>query len=280
MPDEPKQVRLQRFLARAGVKSRRHAEEAIAAGHVAVNGTVVTEMGFKIDPETDVVTFDGAAVSLPETAKTYMLHKPAGFVTSMSDAHNKRSVREFLEGLDEPALYPLGRLDKDTTGLLLFSTDGALGHALLHPSHHVEKCYFAIVEGVPSEDALAALRAGIELDEGTTAPAYVALLEGEAREEALASIGADELASGVRARKKTERRGAALSVLEIRIREGKYRQVRRMLKEVGHPVVSLHRETFGPCTLGDLARGAVRELTEAEYEALYEAAGLERDHGL
>ena len=169
------QVRLQKFLARAGVASRRASEKLIEAGRISVNGQVVTELGTKVDPEADEVRLDGAPVRKAAEAVTLMLNKPAGYLTSMKDPQGRPCVAQLVP-LDEfPALYPLGRLDYDTTGLLLFSTDGELGNAVLHPSHHVDKTYRALVKGKPSEAALDRLRSGVVLDDGPTQPAEVRL---------------------------------------------------------------------------------------------------------
>ena len=155
------EMRLQKFLARAGVASRRHAEELIAAGRVTVNGARVTEMGVKVDPAADVVAVDGAPVALPEENATFLLHKPAGYVTTMSDPQGRPTVAALMadELLAHPGLFPVGRLDTDTTGLLLFTDDGQLGHGLLHPRRHVEKTYLALVEGVPDAGDVRRLRA-------------------------------------------------------------------------------------------------------------------------
>ena len=145
------EMRLQKFLARAGVASRRHAEELIAVGRVTVNGARVTEMGVKVNPAADAVAVDGAPVVLPKENATFLLHKPAGYVTTMSDPQGRPTVAELMadELLAHPGLFPVGRLDTDTTGFLLFTDDGQLGHGLLHPRRHVEKTYLALVEGVP-----------------------------------------------------------------------------------------------------------------------------------
>ena len=260
------EMRLQKFLARAGVASRRHSEELIAAGRVAVNGHVVTVLGTKVDPAADEVAVDGDPVALPEQSVTLMLHKPAGYVTTMDDPQGRPCVAELVP--DVPGLYPIGRLDADTTGLLLFSTDGDLGHALLHPRTHVRKRYLALVEGAPSADSAAALRQGIQLDDGLTAPAEVDVLEGAARDAALAAIGEGEGASGWSGRhpkgqsRDQQRRDAA--VLQVGLFEGRKRQVRRMLEAVGHPVLALHRASVGGLELGALPRGTWRELTADE----------------
>lgn len=238
------QVRLQKFLARAGVASRRASEKLIEAGRVSVNGQVVTELGTKVDPEADEVRLDGAPVCKAAEAVTLMLNKPAGYLTSMKDPQGRPCVAQLVP-LDEfPALYPLGRLDYDTTGLLLFSTDGELGNAVLHPSHHVDKTYRALVKGKPSEAALDRLRSGVVLDDGPTQPAEVRL---------------------------AGRKGKNAYV-EITIHEGRKRQVKRMCDAIGHPVLQLHRASFGPLELGDLPEGKYRVLSEQEVAALERAS--------
>ena len=159
-------MRLQKFLARAGAASRRGSENLMTAGRVTVNGEVVTELGSKVDPLVDEVAVDGAVVRLADGPVTIMLHKPAGFVTTMSDPQGRPTVAELVPTERYPGLFPIGRLDFDTTGLLLFSTDGELGNGLLHPKHHVTKRYLACVEGRPTERDLEFLRRGIELDDG------------------------------------------------------------------------------------------------------------------
>ena len=169
-------VRLQKFLARAGVASRRASEELIASGRVSVNGEVVREMGTKIDPACAVVELDGARVTLPEEQVVLMLNKPAGYLSAMSDAHDGRCVSELVPTNRFAGLFPVGRLDKDTTGLLLFTNDGELGNALIHPRHHVPKTYRALVSGQVGERALETLRSGVVLEDGPTQPAEVELL--------------------------------------------------------------------------------------------------------
>ena len=252
------EMRLQKFLARAGVASRRHAEELIAAGRVTVNGARVTEMGVKVDPAADVVAVDGAPVALPEENATFLLHKPAGYVTTMSDPQGRPTVAALMadELLAHPGLFPVGRLDTDTTGLLLFTDDGQLGHGLLHPRRHVEKTYLALVEGVPDAGDVRRLREGVLLDDGPTLPAAVRVLEGAEAWRAAQLIGEGAGASGYRQRHGGKRGRDALaargSYVEVRLREGRNRQVRRMLEAVGHPVIALHREGLRPARPGDL----------------------------
>lgn len=233
-------VRLQKFLARAGVASRRASEQLIVQGRVAVNGSVVTELGTKVNPDTDIVTVDGDTVTLSEDQCVLMLHKPAGYLTAMKEDRGRRCVAQLVPTQQYPGLFPVGRLDFDTTGLLLFTTDGELGNALLHPSFHVDKEYHAWVEGHPNNGALLALRNGVKLQDGMTAPAQVSLVKQDANK----------------------------TLLSITIHEGRKRQVKRMCAAVGHPVVTLHRSKFGPLELGNLPVGKYRILNPDEVQAL------------
>lgn len=246
MSDEERIVpmRLQKFLARAGAASRRGSENLMTAGRVTVNGVVTSELGSKVDPLVDEVAVDGIIVKLSDEPVTLMLNKPKGVITTMSDPQGRTCVASLVPTDRYPGLYPIGRLDFDTTGLLLFSTDGELGHALLHPRRHVEKCYQAQVQGVPLERDLARLRRGIQLDDGMTLPA-------KARLVVSAPTPLD------------------CSEVEICIHEGRKRQVRRMFDAIGHPVDELHRSQFGPISLGALKAGQWRELDREELAALY-----------
>jgi 23S rRNA pseudouridine2605 synthase len=230
-------VRLARYLAHSGVASRRAAEEIVAAGRVTVAGEVVTDPARDVDEHSGVAV-DGRAVA-PEPREVHALNKPLGVVSTASDTHGRATVVGLVES--ERRLYPVGRLDADTTGLLLLTNDGELAELLTHPRHEVEKVYRARVEPAPvREAALRALREGVELDDGRTAPA-----------------GARQAEPGV---------------VELTIREGRKRQVRRMLAAVGHEVVALERIAFGPLRLGDLAPGEARRLVAAEVERLRKAA--------
>ena len=235
-------VRLQKFLARAGVASRRASEELIASGRVSVNGEVVREMGTKIDPACAVVELDGARVTLPEEQVVLMLNKPAGYLSAMSDAHDGRCVSELVPTNRFAGLFPVGRLDKDTN-------DGELGNALIHPRHHVPKTYRALVSGQVGERALETLRSGVVLEDGPTQPAEVELLERQPKH----------------------------TLLEITIYEGRNRQIRRMGEAVGHPVRKLERIALGPLSLSDLEAGTWRLLSEEEHRALLAASSLSRD---
>ncbi len=238
-------MRVQKFLARAGVASRRGSEDLITAGRVAVNGVVVSGLGAKVDPAADVVTVDGREVRLADAPVYLALNKPVGVVTTMSDPQGRATVASLVPVAEHPGLFPVGRLDQDTTGLLLFTTDGELSHRLLHPRWKVEKAYRAIVDGRLERREADALRGGIELDDGPTQPARVEIL-----------------------------RVGRTSEVEIAIREGRKRQVRRMFSALGHPVLELDRIRFGPVELGDLSSGSVRELSADEIRALRDAVGM------
>ena len=271
-------MRLQKFLARAGAASRRGSENLMTAGRVTVNGQVVTELGSKVDPLVDQVAVDGVPVRLEGGPVTIMLHKPAGYVTTMSDPQGRPTVAELVPTDRFPGLFPIGRLDFDTTGLLLFSTDGELGNGLLHPRHHVEKRYLALVNGKPTPEQLAQLEQGIQLDDGMTAPAKAALVEGVEAKRALSMLEVPpavpdhepngSVPSPQRAailRKRSQQR----AVVRVVLREGRKRQVKRMLSAIKHGVLALHRDSFGPIELGDLPRGQWRELTPEEVASLH-----------
>ena len=231
-------MRLQKYLAQCGVASRRHAEEMIAAGDVTVNGVRITQMGAQVE-EGDTVCVKGKRVT-PETEKVYiMYHKPAGEVTTASDPEGRPTVMDRFR--DQPVrLFPVGRLDYDSEGLLLLTNDGALTERLLHPSHQVDKTYLARVTGSVSLDTVRLLRQGVMLDDHKTAPAKVRII-------------------------KTE---TFATVVLVTIHEGRNRQVRRMFEEAGHKVLQLRRVRFGPLELGDLPRGQWRELTPEEERKL------------
>ena len=236
--------RVQKFLSRAGVASRRKAEELIRAGRVTVNGEMVTGLATKIIPGIDVVTVDGVPASPPEELHYLLVNKPAGVVTTLEDPQGRPTVAQFVPQ-DGPRLFPVGRLDQNTTGLLLMTNDGELAHALMHPRFHVPKTYRAVVDGIPDEGDLGRLRAGIDLDDGRTAPA----------EAHLADCGADS------------------ATVLLTLREGRKRQVRRMFSAIGHPVSALARVAYGPLIDEGLAVGEVRELAPEEIEALRAAVG-------
>lgn len=248
-------MRLQRFLARSGVASRRGSENLMTAGRVQVNGLTVTELGSKVDPLADVVTVDGRPVVWDARPFHLMLNKPAGVLSTMKDPKGRPTVADLVPVGEHPGLFCVGRLDRDTTGLLLFTTDGDLAQALLHPSREKAKRYIALVEGTVRAEALRALEEGIVLDDGPTAPARARIVAAGDPEAAAVLEG-----SG--------RPGG--SIVELEIHEGRKHQVKRMLAAVGHPVARLHRVSFGPLELGDLPLGTWRELTGGERALLEE----------
>ncbi len=237
-------MRLQKYLARSGVASRRACENLIVAGRVSVNGVVKTELGTKVIPEKDHVTLDGKNITLNEAKVVLMLNKPKGYLTSMSDPFLRPCIADLIPTEKYPGIFPVGRLDYDTTGLLLFTTDGELGNKLLHPREHVDKTYRALVAGHINAEEFNCLSKGVVLDDGITHPANVELVT------------------------RTKKNMWIL----ITIHEGRNRQVRRMCEAVGHPVLKLQRISFGPLDLGDLKEGTFRVLTPLEYKALYQAA--------
>jgi 23S rRNA pseudouridine2605 synthase len=229
--------RLQKVLARAGFGSRRACEELIVAGRVTVNGSPA-ELGARVDPETDDVAVDGVPVSVREGLVYYLLNKPAGVVTTASDPQGRPTVIDLVPL--EPRVFPVGRLDADTEGLLLLTNDGDLTHRLTHPSFGVEKEYLVEVTGAPGAAAVNRLRKGVTLEDGLTAPARVGRV--------------------------------GTSALRITIHEGRNRQVRRMCAAVGHPVVRLVRTRIGPVADRALGPGQWRPLTQAEVRGLATAA--------
>jgi len=230
--------RLSKLIAAAGVASRRKAADLIRAGRVEVNGQPVDHPGTLVDETQARVTVDGQPVRLQPLVHI-LLNKPRGPLSAVTDQRGRQTVVDLL-GEMEARLYPAGRLDGDTEGLLLITNDGELTYRLTHPSHEVEKVYEAEVVGTPSAEALRRLRQGVALEDGVTAPAAVSVL----------------------------REGRERSLVELTIHEGRKRQVKRMLKAVGHPVVALRRTRVGPLLLGDLAPGAWRYLTPEELAAL------------
>jgi pseudouridine synthase len=228
--------RLQKVLAAAGVASRRVSEQYIADGRVSVNGEIVTELGRRIDPERDHVAVDGQAVQLDPEKQYVMLNKPTGVVSSMKDENGRRDLQEFVRQYPE-RLFNVGRLDAETSGLLLLTNDGELAHVLAHPSFGVTKTYVATVQGVATPAVMRTLEHGIELEDGPIA-ADRARIVGEASKDR--------------------------TLVELTLHSGRNRIVRRMLDHVGHPVLELVRRQFGPLHLGTLAQGRSRDLTKVE----------------
>ncbi len=231
--------RLQKVLAAAGVASRRVVEDMIVAGRISVDGQVVTELGSRIRPDAQVLV-DGTAIQLDATKRYLMLNKPTGVISTMADDQGRPDLREFTDPIEE-RVYNVGRLDTDTSGLLLLTNDGDLAHVLAHPSFGVEKTYVAKVRGAVDQRVIRRLLDGFELEDG------------EIHADAARLVG---------------KPSQGHSMVELTLHSGRNRIVRRMLDHVGHPVVELVRRSFGPLHLGTLRSGQVRELTTMERGAI------------
>ena len=239
-----KMERLQKILAQAGVASRRKCEDLIVAGKVEVNGEVVTTLGTKADPAQDIITVSGKPIH--NEKKVYIvMNKPKGVITSASDPEGRKIVSDYLRDVKE-RVYPVGRLDYDTEGLIILTNDGEFANLLTHPKHHVPKTYMATVKGVPHGSDLDKLKAGIMLEDGMTAPAEVEYKDIDTTKKE--------------------------STISITIYEGRNRQVRRMFEAISHPVIKLKRIAFGDLLLQNLKRGLFRHLTKKEIEDLMKLA--------
>jgi len=232
-------VRLQKALANAGVASRRVIEQYIVEGRIRVNGRTVSELGTRIDPENDLIDVDGTAVQLDVSKRYVMLNKPTGIYSTMRDEKGRPDLRRFTKGWEE-RLYNVGRLDAETSGLLILTNDGELAHVLAHPSFGVTKVYIAKVSGTVTAQTIAKLTRGFDLEDGPIKADKARLLD--------ASRGS--------------------SLVELTLHSGRNRIVRRMMAAVGHPVEELVRRQFGPLHLGTLPVGKARELTKIERGAL------------
>jgi 23S rRNA pseudouridine2605 synthase len=232
--------RLQKILAQAGVASRRTAEEYIRAGRVAVDGTIVTEMGLQLDPGRHRITFDGRPISREERFVYILLNKPAGYVTTLSDPQGRPLVTSLLRDVRE-RVFPVGRLDLDTEGALLLTNDGELANRIIHPKYEINKTYVATVKGRPGREQLRRLEEGILLDGQQTWPAKVRVVREEGKSTAI----------------------------EIVIHEGKKRQVRKMFAAIGHPVLHLQRTAYGKLRLGSLPLGSYRYLGQKELARIF-----------
>ena len=231
--------RLQKVIAHAGFASRRKAEELMAEGRVKVNGKTVKELGVKVSP-SDRIEVDGIPVEREEPVY-FLLYKPRGVISAVSDDKGRKVVTDFFEGIKQRN-YPVGRLDYDTSGILILTNDGEFANLLMHPSNEIEKVYVAKVKGIPSKESMRSLQRGVVLEDGKTAPAKTKLLSMDKKKQT--------------------------AIVEISIHEGRNRQVRRMFEAIGHPVLKLKRERYGYLNLQGLSAGDARELTAHEVKQL------------
>jgi pseudouridine synthase len=237
--------RLQKFLAHAGIGSRRSCEELILQGKVKINGKVVTKLGTKVDPDVDRIEVNNKPIEKEEQNIYILLNKPDGYVTTVKDPQGRPTVIDLLKDINQ-RVYPVGRLDYETEGLLILTNDGQLAFRLTHPKYKINKVYEVLVKGHPDNKALEQLRNGIELGDGLTEPARVKILKLMKNS----------------------------TLLEVTIYEGRNRQVRRMCKAVNHPVLNLKRVQVGPIKLGKLPKGSYRLLTSEEVKQLRKSIGL------
>lgn len=248
MSDNPSEdvlgVRLQKAMAAAGVASRRVCEQMISAGRVTVNGDVVSTLGTRVDPERDRITLDGVPVQLDTEKRYYLLNKPRGVVSTLHDEHRRPDLRRYTDGLDA-RVFNVGRLDAETSGLLILTNDGELAHILAHPSFGVTKTYVARVEGTVTNRDLSQLRSGVVLTDGPTSVDSATILDVNGRESTL---------------------------VRVSLHSGRNRIVRRLFDAIGHPVQDLVRREFGPLKLGSLRTGELRELTAGERGAVLKIA--------
>lgn len=231
-------MRLQKYIALCGVCSRRHAEKLISTGHVCVNDQLVTQMGISVH-SGDIVKIDDRVVHLHHKTSTYLFYKPVEVMTTLSDPQGRKTVIDFFKDVDE-RIYPVGRLDYQTEGLLLMTNDGDLANQIMHPKYLIEKVYFAKVLGSVDDETIKQIRKGVQLDDGKTAPCKVSLLKRDERQ----------------------------SELKIIVHEGRNRIIRRIFEAVGHEVLFLRREAIGQLTLKGLKPGEWRMMTQKELDYL------------
>ncbi|MEN6413141.1 MAG: pseudouridine synthase [Veillonellales bacterium] len=236
--------RLQKIISQAGIASRREAEKIILAGRVSVNGKIVTELGTKAQPRRDRIKIDGNPITA-EKSVYVLLYKPKGVMSTSQDPQGRKTVIDLVRDIPE-RIYPVGRLDYNTEGLLIMTNDGELTHSLIHPSKKIDKTYLAKVTGIPAEEKLDLLRMGIKLSDGMTSPAKMQRMDID--------------------------REKNITTVEITIHEGKNRQIRRMFDTIGHPVKQLKRVKFAFLTLSGLRRGKYRHLTPEEIAELKKLA--------
>ena len=240
------QERLQKVIAHAGIASRREAESLIVQGQVAVNGTIVTKLGTKVDPARDIITVNGSVINTSPEKLYVMLNKPAGYVSTVKDPEKRPIVMDLLDRVGS-RVYPVGRLDYDAEGLLLLTNDGELAHKLQHPRYRISRTYEVKVKGSPPNGKLSLLRKGIQLEDGMTLPAKAAFL------------------------KKTLNN----TWITVTLFEGRNRQVKRMCAAIDHPVMKIKRIRFGSLYLSSLALGRYRKLTKDEVKSLYSLVNLQ-----
>ncbi len=235
-------MRINKFIARSGIASRRKAEEYILAGRIKVNGSVMKELSYQVDEDRDIVEFDGQTISREAEKKVYiLLNKPEGYITTAKEQFGRKSVMDLIPNVKE-RVYPVGRLDYETSGLLLMTNDGDLTYKLTHPSHEFNKTYIASVRGIPTAREISSFENGLEIENYITAKAEIKILKTS-----------------------TEKN---YSVCKATIHEGHNRQVRKMFEAIGHPVMNLKRIALGEIHLNDLNPGEHRSLTEAELKYL------------
>lgn len=232
-------IRLQKYLADASIASRRKSEQIILDGHICVNGKVVTELGTKVDTERDIVTYKGNEVKINNNYIYIMFHKPEGCVTTVHDQFERKTVMDYIQDIEE-RIYPVGRLDFDTSGLLILTNDGDLTYRLTHPKHNIEKVYIANVIGEPTKEEINKFEKGLYIDNYKTSQAKLYIVK----------------------------RNGNLTSIKVVIREGRNRQVRKMCEAINHPVRNLKRIATGKLFLGELKRGEYRHLTKEEVNYL------------
>jgi len=242
------QIRLQKYLAQAGIASRRASENLILQGRIKVNGITVKELGTKVNPESDIIKVDGKICNIKHHFIYILLNKPKGVLTSVKDPFGRPTVLQLLKGVKE-RVFPVGRLDKDTEGLLLLTNDGDITYKLTHPKFKVSKTYIAHINGVISQNKIRALERGIMLEDGLTSPAKIKIIK----------ISDNS------------------TIIELKIYEGKKRQIRRMCAAIGHPVISLKRTQIGKLSLKSLRVGQWKYLNQEEINYLKELKGEQRN---
>ncbi len=234
-------MRINKYIALCGVASRRKAEELILAGRVTVNDEVMTELSYKVDEENDIVKVDDKLIKEENKLVYILLNKPEGYITTVKDQFDRPSVLDLVSDIKE-RVYPIGRLDYETSGLLLLTNDGDLTYKLTHPKHEVDKTYVARVKGKLTKEEIERFKTGLKIEDYTTAPAKLKVIKYDEQRDS--------------------------SLLEIKIHEGKNRQVRKMCKAINHPVLRLRRSAMGKIKIGDCEIGKYRYLTEDEVKYL------------